>query len=307
MPRLALATAIAAAGSDDDLIPLLDACAAAGLDTSIRAWDDPSVTWSRFDVVLLRSTWDYTQRLPEFLQWCERVSSQARLLNPLPVVRWNTDKHYLADLAARGVPVIPSAFVEPEDDPLPALQAFLAAHADAAQFVVKPAIGAGSRDAQRYAREQEFAAANHIARLLEGGRSVLLQPYLASVDEAGETALVYFNGEYSHAIRKGPLLRLDDAATDALFAAEAITARTPGDDERELGEQVLAAAMAQLGITAPLPYTRVDVIRDADGRPRLLELELCEPSLFFTHAQGSAERFAGLLADDLKSGATTGC
>jgi hypothetical protein len=305
MPRLALATAIAAAGSDDDLIPLLDACAAAGLETSIRAWDDPSVTWSRFDVVLLRSTWDYTQRLPEFLQWCERVSSQARLLNPLPVVRWNTDKHYLADLAARGVPVIPSAFVEPEDEPLPALQAFLAAHANAAEFVVKPAIGAGSRDTQRYAREQEFAAANHIARLLEDGRSALLQPYLASVDEAGETALVYFNGEYSHAIRKGPLLRLDDAATEALFAAEAITARTPGDDERELGEQVLAAATAQLGITAPLPYARVDLIRDADGRPRLLELELCEPSLFFTYAQGSAERFAGLLANALKSGATT--
>jgi len=305
MPRLALATAIAAAGSDDDLIPLLDACAAAGLETSIRAWDDPSVTWSRFDVVLLRSTWDYTQRLPEFLQWCERVSSQARLLNPLPVVRWNTDKHYLADLAVRGVPVIPSAFVEPEDEPLPALQAFLAAHAGAAEFVVKPAIGAGSRDTQRYAREQEFAAANHIARLLEGGRSALLQPYLASVDEAGETALVYFNGEYSHAIRKGPLLRLDDAATQALFAAEAITARTPGDDERELGEQVLAAATAQLGITAPLPYARVDLIRDADGRPRLLELELCEPSLFFTYAQGSAERFAGLLANALKPAATT--
>lgn len=300
MPRLALATAIAAAGRDDDLVPLLDACAAAGLDTSVRAWDDPSVTWSRFDAVLLRSTWDYAQRLPEFLRWCEQVSAQARLLNPLPVVRWNTDKHYLADLAARGVPVVASAFVEPEDEPLPALQAFLAAHPDMAEFVVKPAVGAGSCDAQRYAREQEFAAANHVARLLDAGRSALLQPYLASVDKAGETALVYFNGEYSHAIRKGPLLQRDDVATGELFAAEAITPRTPGDDERALGEQVLAAATTQLGITAPLPYARVDLIRDTTGQPRLLELELCEPSLFFAHAEGSAERFASLLASTLR-------
>ena len=107
---------------------------------------------------------------------------------PAAVVRWNTDKHYLVDLAARGIPVVPSTFVEPGMPPLPTLQAFLAAQAQADEFVVKPAVGAGSRDAQRYARSQESAAANHVARLLDGGRSVLLQPYLASVDRDGETA-----------------------------------------------------------------------------------------------------------------------
>ncbi len=299
MSKIALVTAIAATGTDTDMVPLIEACARAGLAAEVRAWDDPSVAWTRYDAALLRSPWDYTERLPEFLGWCERVATQSRLLNPLPVVRWNTDKHYLADLAARGVAVVPSAFVEPEAEPLPALQAFLAEHAQAAEFVVKPAVSAGSRDTQRYARSQEFAAANHIARLLDAGRSVLLQPYLASVDRDGETALLYFDGDYSHAIRKGALLRPDTGATEALFAPEQIVAREPGQDEQALAQAVLAAARDALKLDAPLAYARVDLIRDGDGRPCLLELELCEPSLFFPYADGSADRFVARLRERL--------
>ncbi|MEG3789804.1 hypothetical protein V1318_06695 [Lysobacter sp. CCNWLW3] len=299
MSKIALVTAIAATGTDTDMVPLIEACARAGLAAEVRAWDDPSVAWTRYDAALLRSPWDYTERLPEFLGWCERVATQSRLLNPLPVVRWNTDKHYLADLAARGVAVVPSAFVEPEAEPLPALQAFLAEHAQAAEFVVKPAVSAGSRDTQRYARSQEFAAANHIARLLDAGRSVLLQPYLASVDRDGETALLYFDGDYSHAIRKGALLRPDTGATEALFAPEQIVAREPGQDEQALAQAVLTAARDALKLDAPLAYARVDLIRDGGGRPCLLELELCEPSLFFPYADGSADRFVARLRERL--------
>src|SRR3982751_1456682 len=114
MPRLALATAIAATGQDHDLAPLLEACARAGLGADVVAWDDPTVSWNRFDAVLLRSPWDYTERHAEFMAWCERVNRVSMLLNPLHVLRWNTDKHYLAELAATGVPVVPSFFVEPE-------------------------------------------------------------------------------------------------------------------------------------------------------------------------------------------------
>ena len=213
--RLAFATAISAHGLDEDLPLLLKACAEAGIAASVLAWDDPTVSWSRFDAVLLRSTWDYTERLAPFLAWCERVDRVTTLLNPLPVLRWNTDKHYLADLQGAGVPVVASVFVEPDAEPLPAVQAFLSTFADAAEFVVKPAVGAGSRDTQRYARAQAFAAANHVGRLLAAGRSVLLQPYLPSVDVDGETALLYFDGEFSHAIRKGPLLRPDEGPTSA--------------------------------------------------------------------------------------------
>ena len=289
MPTLALATAIAAAGLDDDMPPLLDACRAAGIDTHVVAWDDPTVSWARFDAVLLRSTWDYTQRLPEFLAWCERTATVSRLLNPPAIVRWNTDKHYLADLRAKGVAIVESAFVEPGGD--------ADGFPDYAEFVVKPTVSAGSRDTQRYVRAEREAAVAHVRRLIEAQRAVVVQPYLHDVDEAGETALIFFDGRYSHAIRKGPLLRRGEDATRALFAAEHITARTPSDAERALARRVLDAIPHER-----LLYARVDLLPAADG-PKLLELELTEPSLFFATAPGAVERFAAILAGKLHTDA----
>lgn len=287
-PRIALVSVAAAHSLDDDLLPLLDALRAAGAEAQVADWDDASVDWLRFDLALLRSTWDYTDRLPAFVAWAERASARTRLLNPLDVLRWNTDKHYLADLARAGVAIVPSTFVEPGEDAVAALDAFLTAHAQAAEFVVKPAVGAGSRDAQRHARADRTRAVAHAARLLAAGRSVLLQPYLDRVDEHGETALIHFDGVFSHAIRKGPLLLRGEGPTEALFAPEQIAPREPDDAERALAAQALAA----VPFAGPLAYARVDVIRDAEGAPRLLELELVEPSLFFAHGAGSARRCA---------------
>ncbi|MCE5232019.1 MAG: hypothetical protein ABFC67_07125 [Mizugakiibacter sp.] len=289
-PRIALVTARAARDLDDDLVPLEAALRAAGAEVAVVDWDDPAADWSRFDLAVLRSTWDYTGRLPEFLAWAARAAARTTLLNPLQVVRWNTDKHYLGELARAGVPVVPSAFVEPGEDAVAALESFLAAHADAAEFVVKPCVGAGSRDAQRYGRGQRDAAAAHARRLLDAGRSVLLQPYLERVDEHGETALLFFDGTFSHAIRKAPLLQRDQGPTRALFAAERIAPRTPGAEEHAAAARVLQALPF-----GPLLYARVDLLHDADGRPRLLELELTEPSLFFAQAPGSVERYAAAI------------
>jgi len=289
--KVALVTAIAAFALDEDLAPLQQALHTAGVQAQIVAWDDLTVSWGRFDAALLRSTWDYTERLDEFLTWAHQVEVQTRLFNPLAVVKQNVDKHYLAQLAKKKIAVVPSSFVEPGEDAGAALAKFLKKHKDADEFVAKPAIGAGSRDAQRYRRAQATGAAAHIARLLAEGRSVLLQPYLASVDENGETALMFFDGEFSHAIRKGPLLVADEGPTEALFAAETITPRVPGDDELALARATLKA----LGTAEPLLYARVDLIRGADGAPRLLELELTEPSLFFPYGEGSAERFVAAL------------
>ena len=300
MKTLALVTAIAATGHDEDLAPLFQACLEAGFSPRIVAWDDATVSWSRFDAALLRSPWDYTERLPEFLAWCDHTSRATTLLNPLSVIRWNTDKHYLADLASAGVPVVPTQFVETDAEPLEALQALLADHA-IAEFVVKPTVSAGSRDTQRYARDQEFAASNHIARLLEQNRSVMLQPYLRSVDSVGETALIYFHGQFSHAIRKEALLRADELATATPYASGPITASQADPDQRELAERSLGAVERLLQLDRPLAYARVDLIRDDDGSPRLLELELTEPSLFFEQAAGSAERFTTALAQLLPS------
>ena len=282
MPTLALATAIAAGGTDEDLHPLQDACTRAGLRADIVAWDDPTVSWSRFDAVLLRSTWDYTSRLPEFLAWCERIARLTRLINPLEVVRWNTDKHYLGELADKGVPVVESHYLEPGEDAaaLPVLD----------EFVVKPCVGAGSRGAKRFLKRERTAAIAHAASLLAEGRSVLIQPYLHEVDASGETSLIFFEGRYSHAIRKGPLLRRGEDAVRALFAPERISARAPSPRERTVAKRVLAALPFE-----PLAYARVDLLPSEDG-PQLLELELTEPSLFFATAPGSAARFARVLA-----------
>jgi glutathione synthase/RimK-type ligase-like ATP-grasp enzyme len=291
LPRpIALVSARAARDLDEDLPPLLAALHARRLPVEVVDWDDEQADWSRYALALLRSTWDYTTRLPEFLAWLGRAATLTRLHNPPEVVRWNVDKHYLGELGRSGVAVVPSQFVEPGQSGADALQAFLGRHATR-ELVVKPAVGAGSRDAQRYGREEGAAIVAHIGRLLAGQRSVLLQPYLERVDEQGETALIYFDGRFSHAIRKAALLQRGTEPTRALFAAEKIEPRTPGTDELELAGRTLAA----LPFRMPL-YARIDLIRDADGSPRVLELELTEPSLFFNYAPGAADRCAAAVA-----------
>lgn len=280
--RLALASARAARALDEDLPPLLDAARRRGFDVEVLDWDDAAVDWSAFQTVLLRSTWDYTDRLPEFLAWAERVADRTRLLNPPSVLRWNTDKRYLLDLEAAGVPIIPTRFLSPEAP----IDVDLSG-----DLVVKPSVGAGSRGARRF-RDAPAAAAEHVRELMSAGRTVLIQPYLDAVDRDGETALIYFAGRFSHAIRKGPLLRPNGEATRALFAPEHITARRPSAAELRVAERALAAVPH----SEPLVYARVDLLPDPKAGPRLLELELTEPSLFFAHGPGSTERLLDALA-----------
>jgi O-ureido-D-serine cyclo-ligase len=267
-------------------------------------WDDADADWAAHDVAVLRSTWDYTQRLAEFLAWVDRAAAQTTLLNPPDIVRWNTDKHYLGELGDGGIAIVPSAFVEPGEEEAGALVRFIDAHGGgdpAFEFVVKPCVGAGSRDAQRHGADHPDAALAHLQSLLDAGRSALLQPYLARVDEHGETALLWFNGEFSHAIRKGPLLRRNEDATRALFAPEHITARAPSPAEMALARETLARIPA----AEPLLYARIDLIHDDAGSPRLLELELSEPSLFFGHGNGSADRFAAAILARVQAVRTT--
>jgi O-ureido-D-serine cyclo-ligase len=289
---IALVSCRAARGLDPDMPPLIAAFAAAGARAEIADWDDEEVDWGRFDLALLRSAWDYTERLPQFLAWVERVAASTRLSNPPPVVRWNSDKHYLRELASAALPVVPTTFVEAGTggqqpaDARAVLSGFLARH-ECAELVVKPAVGAGSRDTRRHARTAVTDILAHMQPLLAAGRSMMLQPYLEGVDRDGETALIFIEGRFSHAIRKGPLLPSGAPATDALFAAEDITPRGAADDE-----VAVATRIVQYLPFGAMLYARVDLIRDPAGRPCLLELELTEPSLFFAHAPGSAERFA---------------
>ena len=259
--RIALATTDAVRGHDFDRAPLVAALAAEGLAADSPSWDDPSVDWSVYALVLPRSTWNYPSRPAAFLEWAARVASVTRLENPLPLLRFSADKRYLLALERDGVPVVASHITEPGE---------VWRAPEVAQFVVKPTIGADARGVRRFRAGDLAAARAHAVALAAAGHAVLTQPYLAAVDAVGETGLVFLEGAYSHAIRKGALLREPDAPSGA--AGKSIEPRAAADDEIAVGRRALAA----LPGGAPL-YARVDVLRDETGRPRLLELELVEP------------------------------
>jgi glutathione synthase/RimK-type ligase-like ATP-grasp enzyme len=280
---IAYVTCAAIAELEPDDLLTVEPLAALGIKVEPAIWDDPGVDWDRYDLAVLRSAWDYTPRRDEFVAWAHTVP---RLANDAVTVGWNTDKRYLAELAAAGISIVPTTWVEPGG---PAWTA-----PAGGEWVIKPAISAGSRDTGRYDAadaEQRALAEAHVIRLTGAGRIVMIQPYLPAVDTHGETALIYIGGVFSHAIRKGPLLTPGADPHDDVFAAEDITAREPSDDERTVAERVVGHVRGRFG---DLAYVRVDLVRGGDG-PRLLELELTEPSLFFLQCPGAAERFAAAI------------
>lgn len=282
MPAVLLATCADIPDGDEDAGVITAALADHGVSARWVVWSDPAVDWSA-GLVVIRSTWDYTSDHAAYLDWIGRVP---RLANGAEVVRWNTDKVYLRDLAEAGVPVVPTQVVVPG-------QALLAPERE---FVVKPTVGAGSRGVGRFTPERADAAALHLAELHALGRTALVQPYLDAVDTLGETALLYFDGAFSHAIRKGPMLAAATAhAVDgrALYIEENITPRDPQPDELAVGEQALRAVRDRFG--ADQLYTRVDLLHGPDG-PVVVELELVEPSLFLQHGRGAVDAFAAAVA-----------
>jgi glutathione synthase/RimK-type ligase-like ATP-grasp enzyme len=280
LPRIALATCRALPTGDEDAPVLLAACAAAGLDADWRVWDDPAVEWGSYDLVVIRSTWDYVPRRDDFTDWAARVP---RLANPADVVAWGTDKTYLRTLAAAGVPVVPTRWYEPGQ----ALDGL------GGEIVVKPTVSAGARDTARYGPADADRARAHAAALLAAGRPVMVQPYLDGVDAAGETAVVHLGGAYSHGLRKGPLLRPGDAAEiDALWRPEEITERHPSAAELAVAAAALAAVP---GGAERLLYARVDLLPGPDGTPVVIEVEVAEPSLFLLTVPAAADRLAAAI------------
>ena len=289
-PRIALATAAEFPELDEDGPALIAALAERGAEARPAIWTDHTVDWSAYDVVVVRATWDYAPRRDQFVAWAERVAAVTCIANPAPVLAWNTDKTYLRALAEAGLPVVPTDWLLPGDVFTPPVRG---------EYVVKPAVSAGSKDTNRYrAGEHDELAATHASGLLAAGRTVMVQPYLHHVDEAGETALLFTGGRFSPAIRKGPLLTPAMDAVSGAYKEEEIQPREPTAREREVAEAVLDA----LGSVAPivgaqLTYARVDLVPDHDGEPTLLELELTEPSMFLVHDGAGGDQAAGRFAD----------
>ncbi|CAJ1504558.1 ATP-grasp domain-containing protein [[Mycobacterium] burgundiense] len=263
-PKIVLAGCSKLVEGDGDDDGLVAALRAQGLSARWRAWDDPATLTA--DLVILRATWDYTERLEEFLAWTHRVPN---LLNAPEVVAWNTDKIYLHDLAVAGVPVCESEFFAPGQ----------LLHLPAGEVVVKPAVGAGSVGAQRFTDHN--AARDHAATLQEAGATVLVQTYDPRIED-GETALVFLAGEPSHAFTKAPMLpapgRRPALDASGSYAAEVLAPADPDFELWDVAQTALAAAAARLGVpSSDFLYARVDLIGRSD--PVLLELELVEPGL----------------------------
>jgi glutathione synthase/RimK-type ligase-like ATP-grasp enzyme len=289
---VALATCSQMPSGDDDSRLLDAALRADGIEASWRVWNDPDADWSRFDLVIVRSTWDYTVDRGAFIDWTRRVP---RLANPTDVIAWNTDKTYLRDVSDAGIEVVPTAWIEPGR----------AVELPGGEFVVKPSVGASSNGAGRFdsaAAGQLDAARVHAGMLHDAGRTVMVQPYLADVDTAGETALSYFDGKFSHAVRKGAMLPqstaygLASGLSTSLSLPERITPRQPDTAELRLGDQVLDLIRDRFG--GELLYARIDVLPTPDG-PVVIELELTEPSLFLEHDASAAGQFAAAVSNRL--------
>lgn len=273
MPRVALVTydPRPEPSRDRDLPVLVDVLRAAGADAEAVFWDDADVDWGGYDLVLIRSTWDYSWRAAEFTAWAERVGKVTRLANPADVVRWNSDKRYLGELAAAGVPTVPTSYLAPGDAvELPGDH----------EYVVKPTSGAGARYAARYTAEQHDTAVRHVERMHAEGFTAMIQPYMRGIDAAGERALQFFGGRLLHASRKRAVLAPGTAFDADKVAHPGLEPWTATPAELDVAERALAAVP-----DAPeLLYARVDLVDGDDGAPVVMELELVEPNLFlFLH------------------------
>lgn len=283
--RVALATCAVMPDGNPDDHPVAEL-----LGAHFEVWDDPSVDWSCYDRVVLRSVWDYTWRADEFLAWCRAVGAE-RLRNPPDLVAFNSDKRYLESLP---VPTVPTRFVGP-GEPVPELSG---------EVVVKPSMSAGARDTGRFGPAAHHEARALVERITAAGRTAMVQPFLEDVDARGEVALVHFGGELSHVLVKRSVLAPDEVAPVAedsplgvaavMLEEDLVTAGEASDAEAELARSVLDELAERFG-GMPL-YARVDTVRGADGTPVLLELEAVEPHLYLATSPGAAERFAHAIA-----------
>jgi hypothetical protein len=254
---------------------LAEALRGRGAEVAIGSWDDPAVDWDGFEAVVIRSTWDYSRRRDEYLDWVDQVGD--RLHNAPAVVRWNSDKRYLGELAEAGIAVVSTEYVGP-GQPAPELHG---------ELVVKPNISAGGRDTGRFGPSTHGLARELIGSIQASGRTAMVQPYQRSVDGVGETAVLCIDGEPVHALRKGPVLRPDEIApiadrpsgvAEVMYDPDLVVVGEATEAELA-NSRAVVAHVAERFDYLPL-YARVDTVAGEDGDPVLLELEVIEPSFY---------------------------
>lgn len=252
---------------------------AEGATVEPRPWTEPG-DLSGFELILPLMVWGNYRAVP---RWLAAVDGWDRdglpVLNPPSVLRWNVDKIYLQRLAQAGAPIAPTAWLDTGDPEL--AEAARQTHGwDEA--VIKPRRSGGSYRTERL-------RAGLVADFEPFDGPAMLQPFLPAVGTTGEISLVFFNGDYSHAVRK--VARSGDFRVQPDWGGH-VTAIEPADDEH-------AAARAALDAIeeGPLLYARVDLVRDLEGRPVVMELELLEPDLYLGEEPGPQGRFARAVLD----------
>jgi glutathione synthase/RimK-type ligase-like ATP-grasp enzyme len=258
---------------------LVDALARLGLTAELRPWDEDR-DWAEVPLVVSRTPWDYFLRYDDFVAWVRRVAAATRLENPPEVILWNAHKSYLLDLERTGIPVVATELVEHGAGESAQARAF----AGYDEVVVKPAVSGGALDTIR-GRAGDSAARDHLSELAARG-DVLVQPFLPEILESGETSLIFFDGGFSHAVRKIPTA--GEYRVQEEFGG-AVVEHDPTPAEFAIAEAVLAAS------PAPTSYARIDLV-ELDFGPAVMEAELIEPELFLPTHPAAAARFAAVLA-----------
>ena len=285
---VALATC-AETHAEADEAPLEDAFARAGVAYEWAVWDDAGVDWSRFAAVLIRTTWDYTDKIDAFRTWIDDVASVTRLWNPAPFVAWNSHKGYLVELGARGVDVVPTTVVPVGTEPGPAS----VPAGEPGDLIVKPAESAGSIGLTVWpaAGTNPTGALAAVAELHRAGQDAVVQPLLPQIRE-GETSVMIIDGEVTHAVRKVPAH--GDIRSQPEWGAD-VARVEPTDAQVALGLAAIEATAVIVGRPADsLLYARVDCV-DREDRPRLIELELIEPDLYVGYDEHAADLLVAAL------------
>jgi glutathione synthase/RimK-type ligase-like ATP-grasp enzyme len=254
-------------------------CRDAGFALEPVVWDEGFDPES-FDGVVVGPTWDYWDKTERFLQVLSAASAAGTLLNPLNVVRWNMDKTYLRDLASLGAPVIETVWTDLAT-PETIRQAFDTL--SGGDLVIKPVVGAG---AWRQARVMRGGALPP-AEQLPPGRA-MIQAFLPAIQEEGEYSLLFFGGEFSHAVIKRAAK--GDYRIQGMYGG-IDTPYQPSETEIALARQCLEAACAQCGVETLL-YARIDMVRGPEGHLKLMEIELIEPFYYPANAQRCGPLFA---------------
>lgn len=263
MPKIALATCLNLYEPDNDQEMMLARFNEAGFDTCLAAWDDNQVEWSGFDGVVVRSTWNYFEHLPEFRAWVSAVDGVTVLMNPADEMFDNTDKRYLLELPRHRIPIVPTVIGQAD-------------HGFASKrVVVKPSVGAGSYLTRFFEAGDSARIAAHIEEIEQSGCEALVQPYLESVESGGERSLIWVDGEITHAIVKRPRFDGEDESVS--------DAQMPSNADLAAAEPVMDL------LTSKTLYARIDFIVQ-DGKHLLSELELVEPSLFLSQHPPALDR-----------------